>query len=271
MTTTLQDYLAVVRNLTRDFGTPFDVNFAPRVGSQLRLPHPMVDPDSVVVVNNTTGLEVPQANWAVNSHQGVLRLSSAASFTDGISLTGIYYQWFLDEDLYFFIDMIIKEHMHHRGMLNESGIHGAEVEVIGIGALCLALQSLLTELSTDLDVVSPEGVNIPAHQRYSQVQQLLSYWQAKYDEKAAMLNVGLKRMETFDLRRVSKQTERLVPIYRPRELDHYTPPIRVRPPIDPIADSGLDDEADAWIEEHGSEGDMGFIDVGATFFGTGGI
>lgn len=265
------DILDIVRHLTRDFGTPFDLNFPAPVGSQLRLPHPMVEPSSVVVLSNTDGMPIDADTFAVNGHQGVLRLSDAASHTDGVTVQGVFYQWFLDEDLLFYIDMIVSEHLHNRGDGGTlSTIYGAEKEVLGIGALVLSLEALLFELSTDIDVVSPEGVNIPAHQRHNQVSQLINFWTNKYDEKAAMLNVGLKRIETFDLRRVSRTTERLVPTYRPREIDHHAPPIRVRPPIDPIADTGMDLESEAWIEAHGDEGDVGVIDAGDNFYGQGG-
>lgn len=261
-----EDFLSVVRNLTRDFGTPFEVVFTPPVGAQLRLPHPLVDPGTVSVTDNNGGTLVAATEWAVHTHQGVLRLADAASFDQGVTISGIYYQWFLDQDLVFFVDLMIQEHLHHRTGGSVDRIYGAEVQVVGIGALCLALRSLLTELSTDIDVVSPEGVNIPARQRYSQVQQLLNYWTAQYDEKAAMLNVGLKKIETFDLRRVSRTTERLVPIYRPRELDQHAPPVRVRVPIDPIAPTEVDEEIGYWNDGYG---EVGYA-TDDNFFGSGG-
>ena len=42
-----------------------------------------------------------------------------------------------------------------------------------------------------------------------------------------MLNIGLHRIETFTLRRISRLTNRYVPIYRPQEVDDGSIPQRV--------------------------------------------
>ena len=138
--------------------------------------------------------------------------------------------------------------------------------MLGIGCLVGALWSLMTEVATDIDVSDPEGMNIPAHQRYQQVSQLVSFWSAKYDEKAAMLNVGLKRIEQYTLRRESRLTGRYVPIYRGRELDNPRPPIRVRPPIEQIAPTAADEEEQymnsRYPEANYGTGDMAWENLG---------
>jgi hypothetical protein len=158
----------------------------------------------------------------------------------------MYYQWFLDEDLDFFSKVIISEHMHHRPGVDLQSIMGVEVEVMGIGALVGALWSLLAEFATDIDVSSPEGMNIPAHQRFNQVQTLIGYWEKRYEEKAAMLNVGLKRIEMHTLRRITRLSNRYAPVYRGREIDNPRPPIRIRPLIDPGEATPFEDEESFW-------------------------
>lgn len=237
--TTLAEVASVARNLSRDFGTFFETNFA-TVGSTLRLPHPLVEPNSLSVINNTDASEVDDV--VLNARNGLLKVQNPSQYEDGLYISGLYYEWFLDADLTFFADILSMEHLYHRPGMTLGNIAGAEVEVMGIGTLVQALWSLLAEFATDIDVSTPEGINIPAHQRYQQVQSLITYWERRYDEKAALLNVGLKRIESFTLRRVSRMTNRLVPIYRPREIDNPRPPIRVRPPIDPIAPTPFEDE-----------------------------
>jgi hypothetical protein len=46
------------------------------------------------------------------------------------------------------------------------------------------------------------------------------------------LNVGMYRMETLNLRRTSKTTGRLVPLFKSREFDDHRWPTRLTPPID---------------------------------------
>lgn len=257
--TSVSDISQVARQLSRDFGTFFEINF-PSVSSTLRLPHPLVDPTSVAVVNNANGSEL--SGFTVNSRQGLLKVQMPSQYTSGVSVSGLYYQWFLDEDLEFFADVVATEHLHQRSGIDLDMIEGAEVEVMGIGALVQALWSLLAEFATDIDVSTPEGMSIPVHQRFQQTQALIQYWQSRYDEKAALLNVGLKRIEMFNLRRTSRLTNRYVPVYRGREVDDPRPPVRVRPPVDQIGPSLFDDGvamgADPW-------------DIGWPTIGTSGI
>ena len=65
------------------------------------------------------------------------------------------------------------------------------------------------------------------------VSSLLDYWMKEYNGRAAALNIGLERLEMVTLRRVSKTTNRLVPIYKEREIEDTGPVERLWPPIDP--------------------------------------
>lgn len=246
--TTDAEVASVARQYLRDFGRFFEVAFSP-VTPTLRLPHPLVDASTLEVVNLEDNEKVEVTEYALHARNGLIKLKSAAPSTDypnGLGINGTYFQWFLDEDLLFHASVVIAEHMHHRTDKTVEQIAGAEVEVLGVGALVSALWALLTELATDIDVASPEGLNIPAHQRYQQVQQLIMSWTAIYKEKAAMLNVGLYRIEQFELRRKSRLTNRLVPLYRAQELDDPRWPLRVRPAIDPIVENAEYDPSQ-WV------------------------
>jgi hypothetical protein len=266
--TSVAEVASYARNFSRDFGTFFETNF-PTAGSTLRLPHPLVEGTSVTVINNEDGDEV--TDFVINERQGLLKLANPAAHSDGVYVSGLYYQWFLDTDLEFFAQIIGTEHLHQRTGVTLESITGAEVEVMGIGAMVSALWSLLAEFATDIDVSTPEGMSIPAHQRYQQLQTMIQYWEKRYEEKAAMLNVGLKKMEMFTLRRISRLTNRYVPMYRGREIDNPRPPIRVRPPIDPIEPTPFEEEEAYWQEQGGEQVesfDYGF--GGWNTMGTGG-
>jgi len=54
----------------------------------------------------------------------------------------------------------------------------------------------------------------------------------RYNQLCAMMNIGLNAIEMSKIRRVSKTTNRLVPIFEDREYDDYELPRRQLPPID---------------------------------------
>jgi hypothetical protein len=108
----------------------------------------------------------------------------------------------------------------------------AVVDVVGIHALIQALWGLLSEYSRDIDVITSESVHIIASQRYRMVSSLLEYWTEEYNKRAQALNIGLDRMEVMTLRRVSRTTNYLVPVYKSREVGDYSPIERLYPELD---------------------------------------
>jgi hypothetical protein len=63
------------------------------------------------------------------------------------------------------------------------------------------------------------------------VQSLLDYWTKAYERQAKSLNIGLERIEIMNLRRVSRSTNRFVPIYKAKELGEYGPIERLFPEV----------------------------------------
>lgn len=115
-----------------------------------------------------------------------------------------------------------------------------EEPLVAYLAVTNILWSLATDASTDIDVNTSEGTFVPRSQRYRQLMEHLAQIQARYNTLAQQLNVGLGRIEMFQLRRVSRTTNRLVPIFQPREYDDTSKPERLLPPIDGDA---YDDES----------------------------
>jgi len=87
------------------------------------------------------------------------------------------------------------------------------------------------EWVTPTDITS-ESVHIPASQRFRMVQGLLAQWEKEYERHAANLNIGFDRLEVMNLRRVSRTTNRLVPLYKQKELGDFSPMERLWPEID---------------------------------------
>lgn len=109
-----------------------------------------------------------------------------------------------------------------------------EVEELPVALLATvtALWVLLTDAATDIDITTSEGTHIARSQRFAQLTTAVNLVTERYQNICAMLNVGLYKIEVSNLRRVSRTTGRLVPIYVEREYDETTLPIRIVPEID---------------------------------------
>lgn len=177
--------------------------------------------------------------FAVDEAEGLVRIAKpiTGGFTGDwiFNFEGYYYEWVCDADLRYFANNIVAEHAFHRDF-NFERVSDAEEDVISLGAAIEALWALLIEYSRDIDINAPSGVAVPATQRFRQVETLLMGPQGllqKYSQKASLIGVGIDRMEVLTLRRVSRTTNRLVPVYKPREWDDRSIPTRVFSEIDP--------------------------------------
>jgi hypothetical protein len=96
----------------------------------------------------------------------------------------------------------------------------------------MALWDIAVGLSQQHDVHTPDGVTIPVAQTFQQIMSMINALQAQYMSLTAALGVGLYRITMSRLRRVSRTTKRLVPIYRSKEYDDLTWPQRSLPNVD---------------------------------------
>lgn len=236
---TLPEITAGVRQLLRDFGTFFEVEQGPINVLTTRLGHPLVtgsalqvfltdvsDPDNP----DTTDLSDNPEAWTLDERNGLLKINDETYLGQRLLVAGYNYKWWTDSDLMRHTGDVLSEFLYDtNAQVDELG--GVEVEVAQIGAAVRALWSLALELALDIDVSTPEGMFIPAHQRHTQVMQMLQMMEKQYEEKQAALNVGLNRLEITHLRRTARLTNRYVPLYRERELEDPYWPERVYPPI----------------------------------------
>jgi hypothetical protein len=236
------------RNLIRDFPAFFEQVHSPLPASTVRLARPLIG--TLEVTSVETGATVPESDYSIDTRNGVVKFNDPQPLRSGVSFMGYHYEWFLPEDLEYFAEMAVYAHMHGRTDISDfTDFSYEEKHATAVAAVVGALASLLTEFAMDIDVSTPEGMMIPAHMRFGQLQQMYEFWAAEYRKLADMLNIGLERIEIFDLRRVSRLTNRFVPQYREREIDDPRPPIRVFPEIP---------AKKAAPEEGGSEGAGGY-------------
>jgi hypothetical protein len=234
------DVVTIARNYLRDFPKFFQLTFTPQ-GPTYDVGKPNLDESSLWVafvpsyIAGASGAAasatiVDPTSYSVDARNGLIRFSTPPE-ASSVLIEGYYYEWLLPADLNFYAQMAVDLNTHNIGTpLAEMA--PAVVDVVGIHALIQALWGLLSEYSRDIDVITSESVHVIASQRYRMVSSLLEFWTEEYNKRAQALNIGLDRMEVLTLRRVSRTTNHLVPIFRPREVGDYTPVERIYPEPD---------------------------------------
>jgi len=224
---------AGARGMLRDQPKYFEVNEGPLNVLTVRLPHPLVSPTTLqVYVTDTADPPVTAVTtkWTLDEHNGILKLNDESYIGSTMTVGGYHFVWFSESDLALAMGQAATEQFYHRDV-NLQTIDPVEIEVLMIGTVVRALWSLSIELALDIDVSTPEGMYIPAHQRYSQIVQQMQYWEQQYEDRMGSLNIGLGALEQYKLRRVSRMTGRYVPVYVDREFDDPRWPERLYPAI----------------------------------------
>jgi hypothetical protein len=147
-------------------------------------------------------------------------------------IEGRKFRYFTDVEYARFIETASAMIGHNRtnstgGPWGLSDLTPVEEYPLAVLASIQALWALATDASFDIDILAPDGVNIPRSERFRQLMEMIGARQTQYDEMAAALNIGIGRLETYTVRRVAKLTNRLVPVYLSREFDDWSKPKRV--------------------------------------------
>lgn len=165
---------------------------------------------------------------------GLLELASAPANNAVVKVSGTGFRYFTDSEIHYYINSAFLEHSSSSTDINGSRVTQLEylppIEEYPLVLLAstMALYTLATDAAFDISISSPDGVSIPREQRFRQLSAVIQDRKAQYKELCALLNIGLHRIEVFNLRRISRTTNRLVPIYRPQEVDDASMPQRVR-------------------------------------------
>jgi len=199
----------------------FQLTTAPVQGYTLQVSVNGVDKSNFVIVEEGVGtLDFTTANIPPNESI--------------IKVVGQSYRYFTDTEISYYINTAFLEHT--RGATDSAGSRINQVDLLPpieeypvvLLASTLALYTLATDSAFDIDIISPDGVSIPRSERFRQLNEMLEIRRNQYKELCAMLGLGLYRIEVMTLRRISQRTNRLVPVYRPQELDDGSLPQRVR-------------------------------------------
>jgi len=244
---TSTDLMNRVRLELGDQATTFDIALSGD-GSSTRFETNMYPLDSTSLVISVNGVAQTSANVTVEERTGVLTFSTAPALNAVIRFAGTRYRFFGYTDLKMFLDAAVGEHLYHRTDAFGRAMTMANLPVIeeypvSILAAYMALTALATDASFDIDISAPDGVSIPRSERYRQLLDMMATRQQQYKDLCAALNIGLNRIEVFNLRRVSRTTNKLVPIYIAQEIDDYSKPQRVYLPTNTYGADALPSKA----------------------------
>lgn len=261
--TVRQEAIAKVRRELGDFGQPFVDTF---VGQGSTGEYDLTETQiSNYTVTKTAGgvsaVLVEGTNFTLDKVNGTLYLLGTLNplpVGTTVIISGTTYGMFSDAELGEYVDDAFIQHAAGRTVsrryrdvngfiryaehnMTMEDLPEAEIFLVALLATIESLWALTTDASTDVDIETADGTVVRRSTRYAQMRNQIDVLTEKYHDLCAQLNVGLHRIEVMNLRRVSRTTGRLVPLFASREYDDYSLPERLLPPIDTrhVDESGI--------------------------------
>lgn len=250
----ITDVIPRVRAYLGDRGEPFRTSFTGTGNvDRFELAVGIVDTTGLLVQrfhNNTPTTLVPTTDYVLASDLQTITLVAGPLATgDVLFIQGNSYSLFTDADLTTIISDAMALHTNGRTIQTRSrdangfivfseipvmlaNLPDIEVQLVAILATIEAFWQLSSDAATDIDIQTSEGTFVPRTQRHIHILQQIDMLTERYEELCALLGIGLYRIEVSTLRRTSKTTNRLIPVYKPREYDDNNPPQRELPHID---------------------------------------
>jgi len=179
-----------------------------------------------------TDISASATDYTVEENLGVIHFKTAPAQYSTILVTGTHYRYFTTAELTTFVNTAVLQHTDNRTdqygtNVTISSLPPVEEYPVALLASIEALWALATDAAFDINISAPDGVQIPRNQRFSQLSTIIAARKEQYRELCSALNIGLWRIEMGILRRVSRTTNRLVPVYMSQEIDDSTVAERV--------------------------------------------
>jgi len=212
-----------------DIGKSFVTKFvADGTTNRFKLHYAPLDASTVVVYAGNT--DITSTSY-VEESTGVLVTGTVLADMTEVTVSGSYYRYFTGAELTTIVNDALAQHTggHVDSLGRKEGITTLpfiEEYPVAIYATTIALYTLATDASFDIDIQAPDGVTIPRAERFRQLMEMVQTRQQQYRELCVHLGVGLYKIDVFSLRRISKATGRYVPMYKPQEVDDRSYPQR---------------------------------------------
>jgi hypothetical protein len=206
--------------------------------------------DGASVEVSVDGIDVT-GDATVEEATGVLVLDVAPDAGSVLISNGTHYRYFKDSEIQSFVEAALSQHSAKRvdslgRTITIGNLPSLEEYPVAIYATTLALYTLATDASFDIDISAPDGVMIPRGQRYRQLMDMIQTRKEQYRELCTQLGIGMYSIDVFSLRRISKTTNRYVPVYKPQEVDDKSVSQRVE-----LSNPTYGDANVAWPTENG--------------------
>lgn len=199
--------------------------------------------------NGTYWTNITPTAYTINNTLGQIQLGQAVPNNATLIITGNSWSLFSDAELTTYITDACNQHFFgssikerlrdFRGFIdyrenpeNISNMPAIEVPLIVILSTVNVFWTLANDTATDFNIQTAEGTSIDRTTQYNQIMSQIAAMTERYQQLCGQLNVGIYRAETMTLRRTSRTTGRLVPVYTPREYDDHRWPTRQIVPID---------------------------------------
>lgn len=187
--------------------------------------------DGYTLTIKVDGVDV-SVDCSVEELTGTLIFPEAPGLHEEILVSGTYFRYFTNSEITQYVQTALLEHSNGRqtasgSAVDVSNLPAVEEYPVIILASSMALFTLATDASFDINIFAPDGVTIPRSERYRQLMEIVQARKEQYRELCTLLGIGLYGIEVFTLRRISRTTNRLVPVYKPQEVDDGSIPQRV--------------------------------------------
>lgn len=231
---TVSSLAARLRTELGDMGKSFVYSFmADGTTNRFLIPYSPLQGTTLAIHQNSTDVS---SSVEVEEETGYITFDTTPTAGDSIVVAGFYFRYFTDTEINTFVCDAFAQHT-----LNHTDPYGRTVTIenlpqveeypVAVYAATLALYTLATDSSFDIDITAPDGVMIPRSERYRQLMLMVDARKEQYRELCSQLGIGLYKIDVFSLRRISKTTNQYVPIFVPQEVDDISAPQRVLLPI----------------------------------------
>lgn len=205
--------------------------------------------------NATYWTNITATAYTINDQMGQIQLAQAVPNNATLIMAGQSWSLFTDAELSVYLTESVNQHCFGRTIktklkdfrgfidyqevpISLSNLPPIEVPLVVMLATINVFWTLANDVASDVNVHTAEGTSIDRGAQYGQITSQIAAMTGRYQDLCGQLNVGVYRAETLTLRRSSRTTGRLVPVFTPQEYDDHTFPTRQLPPIDKRYEDG---------------------------------
>jgi hypothetical protein len=185
----------------------------------------------------------------LNAEIGQVFLGSPVAINSTLLMVGVAWSLFTDDEIAQIAIDSVRQHTYAteieeryrdaRGFIDYretpkslQNLPSIEEPLVEMLATINCFWVMANDAASDANVQTAEGTVIDRSGRYRQIMEQIQAMTERYQQYCGQLNVGLYRAETLQLRRVSRTTGRLVPLFKPQEYDDHRWPVREIPAVD---------------------------------------